>query len=71
MVDTNPEWIKVYTTTEPHKVQIVKAVLEENLVQAFEVNKKDSTYIFIGEVDLYVHRNDAVLAAFLIKSNEL
>lgn len=71
MVENNPEWIKIYTATEPHKVQIVKAVLEDNHVQAFEVNKKDSSYIFMGEVDLYVHRDDAVLAAFLIKSNEL
>ena len=71
MTETNPEWIKIYTATEPHKVQIVKAVLEDNQVQAFEVNKKDSSYIFIGEVDLYVHRDDAVLAAFLIKTNEL
>jgi len=71
MVETNPEWVKVYTAHEPHKVQIVKAVLEENQVHAVEVNKKDSSYIFIGEVDLYVHQDDAVLAAFLIKSNEL
>ena len=71
MVENNPEWIKIYTSVQPHKVQIVKAVLEDNQVQSFEVNKKDSSYIFMGEVDLYVHRDDAVLAAFLIKSNEL
>jgi hypothetical protein len=71
MDESNPDWIRIYTTTELHKAEIVKAVLEDNQVQAFEMNKKDSSYIFMGEVDLYVHQNDAVLAAFLIKSNEL
>jgi len=71
MTETNPGWVKIYVSTQPHKVEIVKAVLSDNNVESFEVNKKDSSYTFMGEVDLYVHSRDAVLAEFLIKSNEL
>ena len=67
----NDQWVKVYTSTFPHKVQIVQSVLSDNNIQSFEVNKKDSAYIFIGEVELYVHEKDVVLADFLIKSNDL
>ncbi len=71
MVQNDPDWVMVYTSTLPHKVNIVKAVLEDNQIKSFEVNRKDSAYIFIGEIDLFVHRNDEVLSQFLIKTHEL
>ncbi len=71
MVQNDPDWIRIYTSSHPHKVNIVKAVLEDNQIKAFEVNKKDSAYIFIGDIDLFVHKNDEVLSRFLIKTHEL
>ena len=71
MVQNDPDWIMVYTSSQPHKINIVKAVLEDNQIRAFEVNKKDSAYTFIGEINLYVHRNEEVLARFLIKTHDL
>lgn len=67
----NQDWIRVYVSELEHKINIVKAVLEDNQIDAFEVNKKDSAYTFIGEIELYVHEKDAVLAKFLINSNQL
>jgi len=71
MAQNDPEWVMVYSTTLPHKINIVKAVLDDNQIKSFEVNKKDSAYIFIGDIDLYVHIHDEVLAKFLIKTHEL
>jgi hypothetical protein len=71
MDNNQRDWVIVYTSTLPHKVNIVKSVLEENQIPSVEVNRKDSAYTFIGEVELYVHADNAVLAEFLIKSNEL
>ena len=71
MDERNQEWVRVYTSTFPHKISIVKAVLEENQIASFEVNKKDSAYIAIGEIDLFVNKDDSVLAEFLIKSHNL
>ena len=71
MLQNDPDWIMVYTSSQPHKINIVKAVLEDNQIKSFEVNKKDSAYTFIGDIDLYVHKSEEVLALFLIKKNEL
>ncbi|MBL0343426.1 MAG: hypothetical protein IPP71_22765 [Bacteroidetes bacterium] len=64
----DPEFCMVYSSPLPHKINIVKAVLEDNQIKSFEVNRKDSSYIFIGDIDLYVYESDAVLAKFLIKN---
>jgi hypothetical protein len=71
MRQPDPEWVMVYTSTLPHKVSIVKAVLEDNQISSFEINKKDSAYISIGHIDLYVYKKDVVLAEFIIKSHDL
>ena len=71
MVEPDRDWIMIYTSTHAHKVSIVKAVLEDNQIQSFEVNKKDSAYISIGDIDLFVHSKDEVLSRFLIKTHEL
>jgi hypothetical protein len=71
MASPYPDWVVVYTSTLPHKVNIVKAVLEDNNIQSVEINRKDSAYTFIGEIDLCVHKKDSILSEFLIKSNEL
>jgi len=71
MDQNTTDWIMVYTSSLPHKINIVKAVLEDNQINSFEVNKKDSAYIFIGDIDLFVHKNDEVLSRFLIKTHDL
>ncbi len=71
MVERDRDWVVVYSSTQAHKVNIVKAVLEDNQVQSVEVNRKDSSYTFMGEIDLYVHKKDVVLSEFLIKTHEL
>ena len=70
-MENDPDWIMVYTNSQPHKINIVKAVLEDNQIRSFEVNKKDSAYTFIGDIDLYVHKSEEVLARFLIKTHDL
>ncbi len=71
MEPKDPDFVMVYSTTLPHKINIVKAVLEDNQITSYEVNKKDSSYIFIGDIDLYVSEKDEVLARFLIKTHDL
>ncbi|HEX5003013.1 MAG TPA: DUF2007 domain-containing protein [Bacteroidia bacterium] len=65
------EWVRVYATDQPHKAGIVKAFLEDNQINTVVVNKKDSSYTFIGDIELYTASEDALLATTLIKVNEL
>ena len=64
-------WQKVYSSDKPHLIEIVKAILEDNQIEAAVIDKRDSTHIMMNELELYVKDNDVVLAKFLISKNEL
>jgi len=64
-------WQLIYYSDKQHLVQIVKAVLDENGIEAFEMNKKDSSYITVGEIELYVKEEDVPLAKIIIQQNNL
>jgi hypothetical protein len=65
------DWVKIYSSTEIHKIEIVKAVLEDNDIPSFEINKKDSSYTSIGDIELYVSSENAVLSKAIINGNNL
>jgi hypothetical protein len=64
-------WVKIYASNQAHKVSIVSAVLADNNIESHDINKIDSAYNAIGEIELYVHAKDEVLASFIIKQNNL
>jgi hypothetical protein len=62
---TSP-WEKIYESTDPLRVQLLRAFLDEKHgITAVTLNKQDSLY-HLGLCELYVPTNDAVLAKFLI-----
>ena len=64
-------WLRIYFSDKPHLVEIAKAILEDNNIESVIVDKRDSSYITIGELELYVKDSDIVLAKFLISKSEL
>ena len=64
-------WQRIYSSDMPHLIEIAKTVLKENNIESYTVDKRDSTYITLGELELYVKESDATLAEFLLKENEL
>jgi len=60
-------WEVLYVTRHPYKAEILKGVLEENEIQAVIINKQDSAYVVIGEIEVYVKRNDLVKAIQILK----
>ena len=71
MKHTRNEWVVVYRNTHSYKINIAKAVLEENGIKAIDISKKDSAYTMIGEIELYVQPKDETLAKFLINEHQL
>jgi len=63
-------WHLIYSSTFLHKVEIVKAVLEDLEIESVVVNKKDSAYLF-GEIELYVHADNVLKARLIINREEL
>jgi hypothetical protein len=64
-------WQCVYTDTQLYKVEIVQAVLKDNDIESVVVDKRDSNYTMIGEIEIYVPNTDAILAKIIIDQNSL
>ena len=62
------DWIKVFTTNDAIKADLVKDLLENNDIPAVVLNKKETLTVIIGYAEVYVEREDAVKAINLIKS---
>lgn len=63
-------WLKIYTSSEYYKAEIVRQVLAENEIEAVLMNKQDSLYRF-GEVEVYIKKADFDNALEIIIKNEL
>jgi hypothetical protein len=66
------QWKVIYRSTAPYKAEILKSILEENDIPGVVINKKDSSYLF-GEIEVYVHQNDVLIAKQIVnrfESNE-
>ena len=68
MVTNN--WIKVYTSTEPYKIELLKGLLLKHNIKAISINKKDSSYLVFGDIELFVTSKDVLHAKNLINKQE-
>jgi len=59
-------WKCIFTTDQLYKADAVKDFLAEENIEAFVVNKKDSSYL-LGDVELYVQPEDENTAIGMIK----
>jgi len=59
-------WVSIYSSSESHKIEMIKGLLFDNNINAVEINKKDSSYLF-GEVELCVRRESVITAKYLIE----
>ena len=65
------KWIKVYATTEIHQAELLKGMLEENAIECIIMNKKDSAYTVLGEIELFVTQANVVKSLHLINQSKL
>jgi hypothetical protein len=64
-------WVKIYSSASLQKIEIVKAVLEDNQIEVVAMNKRDSSYPVFGDIELLVPRDKALQAIQIIKNDEL
>jgi hypothetical protein len=66
-------WVKIYSTTQLHKAEIVRAVLEDHDIATTEMNKMDSMHIHltVGEIEVFSDPDDAIKATHLITKHDL
>lgn len=64
---TSTDWNIVFTTTQAYQASIVKDFLEDHDMDVVVVNKQDSFYVTIGEIEVYVKAENIIRAKHLIK----
>ena len=61
------DWTPVYSTDKEYIAEMIKDILLDNEIQSVVINKRDSSYISIGDIEIYVSKDDALKARFLIE----
>jgi hypothetical protein len=64
------DWVKVYTSADFFKSELVRQVLIDYEIDAIIINKQGFPYR-IGEVEVYIHESNLEKARALITENEL
>ena len=62
--------IKILSTENPNKAEIIKQMLEENNINVVLLNKQDSSYLMFGSIELYVNEEQLQQATYLLKYTE-
>ena len=62
-------WIKIFSSTNPIEVEILKQMLKENGIISIDINQQDSSYNMFGRIILYVQDKFVENATKLIEKN--
>ena len=64
----NKDWVLAYSSISEADVYLIKQMLENNNIESVILNKQDSVYKNLGEIELYVLRKDVVRAKARIQN---
>jgi len=64
------QWDMVFSSSKLYQAEIMKSVLEDENISSVIVNKQDSAYIVIGEIELYVKKEDILKAKQIINRSQ-
>ncbi len=64
-------WTKIYTTDRDYQADIIIELLDENGIAGVIMNKRDSSNVAFGNIEVYVNDDDKNKALEIIKQSEL
>jgi len=64
-------WKKVFSSSQLAVASMVSGILMEQKIQTNVLNKIDSSYVFLGEVEVYVPAADYENALLIVKDFQL
>lgn len=59
-------WECIYTTNLQYQAEILKDLLLEEEIPAVVINKKDSSYLAFGDIEVFVHREDILKSKLIV-----
>ncbi|MFI5164681.1 MAG: putative signal transducing protein [Bacteroidia bacterium] len=63
------DWVCIYTSQKLQDAEMTKGLLSFNEINSVVINKQDSSYNMFGYFEVYVNREDAVKAKYVIDNN--
>jgi hypothetical protein len=64
-------WIKIFTSPDYYRSEIVKQVLTEHHIDTVLLNKQASSYHDFGDVEVYIHQENFSNAIEIIILNQI
>ncbi len=61
------DFVLVFTTADNFQAEIAKEILEDNDINCVVLNQHDSMIPSIGEIEIYVQKDDQELALDILK----
>lgn len=61
------DWQCVFTTTQTYQAYIIRDLLKDHDIEAVVVDKQDSFYVTVGEIEVYVEAENVIKAKHLVK----
>lgn len=65
------DWVLVYSSTQMHKIQLLKHILNSYGIESIVLNQQDSIYVTIGEINLLVINTDVIRAKKIISEAQM
>ena len=62
------DWVCIYTSQKLQDAEMIKSLLSFNEINSVVISKQDSSYMF-GDCEVYVNRDDAVKAKYVLTEN--
>ena len=60
-------WTNIYSTSDEYLSTIAQELLKENEIESVVINHKDSAYVCLGELDVYVREEDEKQAVEILE----
>lgn len=62
--------VKILRSNQSFEVDLLRAKLQENGIESYVVNKQDSAYVMLGEIELFVDASNLEKAKSLLTEKE-
>jgi hypothetical protein len=64
-------WIRIFTSADFYRSEIVKQVLTEHQIETVLINKQDSSHRSFGDIEVYIHQENFSNAIEIIILNQI
>lgn len=61
------DWVRAYETKQEYLAEIARSVLFDNDIESVIINKKDSIYNTLGDIEIYVNRDNLIRAKQILQ----